>query len=214
MEILTSPIFHFRKLLLRLLRAGATPPSEFFRKSWMALLCLLLITVLHLITATCAQASENEPVFSETSVKAAFIFNMARFMTWPIQHEPCTILILGDHDLAATLRQMTDGEENTAFIISEEFSPSEQFYHMVFTSRNIPIDTPKKLYGPNMAHALLITDHNKIEKYGHMIYLSKKESRLHLQINISQTKNSGIYISPQLLNISEIITSNHPGSRS
>ena len=187
-----------------LLRPGAVS-SKLLKRAPVVLLFFVLLTGMHQSTALCGRKPGDIPAFPETAVKAAFIYNMTKFISWPMPKEPLTILVMGDSDLADTLRQLTEGEKMTAFRISEKYDPLEPRYQIIFTSRNISPQSPKTIDGKNTEHSLFITDNRVDSDSEHMIYISRKNSRLILRIDISKTKSRNIYISPQLLNISDIL---------
>src|ERR1044071_468201 len=67
---------------------------------------LLLVT----LTATAATADAQAPTAAEADVKAAFLFNFARFVTWPLDDlragSPLMVCVAGDPAVAQALETL------------------------------------------------------------------------------------------------------------
>ena len=147
--------------------------------------------------------------FSETAVKAVFIYNLTRFISWPTLQGVFRIAVLGDPELTAAMRRTVAGERHSGrkIIVTDVYDPNTNQYQIIFVSRSY--HTHKLISGNDLGcdASLSITDLDHAADQRFMVYLQNKEGRITLAMNPKLIKNSGIYVSPQILRMSRIIRS-------
>lgn len=176
---------------------GRTAP----RASTMALTAVL---VMILAAAAGAGTMGNSDV--ETRIKAAFIYNFARFVEWPARPGagPVRIGVLGHGDLAAPLEELVRGktangraievshigvatEMDCCEILVIERSESKHVGEIVQALADKPV--------------LTVCDGGSGLKDGVMIVFQIVEESVRFQINQQAAEHAGLKISSQLLKV-------------
>jgi hypothetical protein len=151
-----------------------------------------------------AGASANTDV--ETQVKAAFIYNFARFVEWPARSSPGAIRIgiLGRGDLALSLEEVTRGksvngrllevahlnsiaEADRCEILLIERSETKHLKDIVLAVAGKPI--------------LTVCDGGNCWRDGVMIAFRIVEESVRFQINQEAAERAGLKVSSQLLKV-------------
>lgn len=173
----------------------------------MVLLWLIVGAVLHPASAFPTAERKTEPRFSETAVKAVFIYNLTRFISWPALPDRFRIAVLGDPELTEAMRQTVAGERHRGrkIIVTNVYEPKTNRYHIVFVSKSC--DAGRLIRGNDHAFEATLTisdiDHTADQQF--MVYLQNRKGRISLALNPELIRSSGIYVSPQILRMSRII---------
>jgi hypothetical protein len=154
----------------------------------------------------CATASAGDNAAVEAGIKAAFIYNFARFVEWPASstNTPLRIGILGHGDLVSPLEKVirgktasgrsievihvsTAGEAQHCEILLIERSEFSRFKEIVQTLAAKPV--------------LTVCDGDNCFRDGAMIAFRIVDDSVRFQINQEAAERSGLKISSQLLKV-------------
>ena len=168
---------------------------------------ILGLNVALLLASSAGRAQEPQP--SEYQVKAAFLFNFAKFVEWPAQAfaeptSPMVIGILGENpfgdDLERTIRGKTIN--NRPFEIKAIKSlPEARRCHILFISTSEKTRLPEILESLGTATVLTVGEMERFVETGGMINLVKEADKIRFQINDVAAKNAGLKISSKLLSL-------------
>jgi hypothetical protein len=149
---------------------------------------------------------------SEYNVKAAFLYNFAQFVEWPVDafrgETPFVIGILGDDPFGSFLDQTVSGEKVKGRpIIIQRYRDLKDIRncHILFiTSKEA--DRIKDIL-PLLArkNTLTVSDHPFFAKAGGMIRFMTRDNKIKLQINPTAAKAVDLNISSKLLRVAEIV---------
>jgi len=170
------------------------------------LVCVCLLASTVSVTNTYAH-SEKEQL-----LKAAYIFNFAKFTQWPentwkAEHTPLNLCIAGKDKLVNKLGQLAgktiqkhpvnvlslkDVQNiNNCHLLYIATSEKERYQNILKSVNNEPVLTVSEL--PNFGHS------------GGMIEIYREEEQTHFIINLGVTRESGLTISSRLLNLAVVI---------
>jgi hypothetical protein len=167
---------------------------------WRALLlfCLFL--------AFGAQA-QSQP--TEYQIKAAFLFNFAKFVEWPPEafaetNSPIVVGVLGKNvfgtDLETIIRDKT--VNNRRFEFKNFSSASEAAHcHILFISPSEKENLKKIVEGLNKASVLTVSETDQFIQAGGMINFFLQDSKIRFQISDDAAKKAGLKISSKLLSL-------------
>ncbi len=173
---------------------------------------IALITT-YLFVALSAQANEAS---EEYSIRAAFIYNFLKFVTWPGKDSPsktgtATICVRGDVRFAAYLRTL---QENKAQGIALRVNYPVTASTVSLCQILIIGELDEKCLAPILADAkhypvLTISEIRNFADNGGMIEMVQAENtiglfskdKINLRINISNAQHSGLIIDARLLQI-------------
>lgn len=147
----------------------------------------------------------------EYKIKAAYIYNFTKFVTWPkVQSDTFNLCILGKEPFGPLLDSI---ESRTALglpiklIRLNHFDAAKQC-HILFLGSAIRKDVRSAI---ESAGILTVSDEKQFAKHGGMIGFVVRNGKVKLQININRAKQAGLEISAKLLEISEVIEGNGDG---
>jgi hypothetical protein len=152
-------------------------------------------------------AQESQP--TEYQIKAAFLFNFAKFVEWPPRAfagatSPIVIGILGDNpfrdDLARTIQGKTIDEH--PLLTKEYRSPAEATNcHILFISTSEKKRLPEIFEALKGTSVLTVSETDRFTESGGMINFFQERSRIRFQINKEAANGVGLKISAKLMNL-------------
>lgn len=168
-----------------------------FGATRMLLLCLLL--------ASSSSAQQAQP--SEYQVKAAFIFNFAKFVEWPAaafadKKSPLYIGVLGDNPFGADLeRFIRDKTMNDHPLTMRECRTLEEAKkcHILFISASEKKRLPEIFQALQGANVLTVSETDGFTETGGMVNFVSEGNKIRFHINDGSAKSAGLKISSKLL---------------
>ena len=167
-------------------------------------LCLSLIL---LLAAGGVRAQDSQP--SEYQIKAAFLFNFAKFVEWPLEAfaeptSPFIIGILGENpfgdDFERTIRAKT--VNNRPFTIKEIRSlPEARTCHILFINSSEKKRLSEIFESLRGVSVLTVGETERFVDTGGIINFVKESDKIRLQINDDAAKSAGLKISSKLLSL-------------
>ena len=146
---------------------------------------------------------------SEYQVKAAFMFNFAKFVDWPPEvfagsNSPIVLGILGKNvfgsDLEKTIRDRK--VNNHAFQFTNFTSAAEATNcHILFISPSEKENFSKIISGLHSASVLTVSETEGFIKAGGMINFKFEGSNIRFEISDETAKKAGLKISSKLLTL-------------
>jgi YfiR/HmsC-like len=152
--------------------------------------------------------SAQEPA-SEYQIKAAFLFNFAKFVDWPPEafsdaNSPIVIGVLGKnvfgHYLADTIRDKTVDNRHFEF---KEFTSVNYITNcqILFISPSVKDSLPAIVKGLRNASILTVSETDQFIKAGGMINFTIEDNKIHFQISDEAARKAGLKISSKLLSL-------------
>jgi hypothetical protein len=192
---------------------GLTEPKRPVVSSLMNLR-IMAVLVAHLfssavISPLIAQEQSSGP--SEYQVKAAFLFNFAKFVEWPPEsfadtNSPIIIGVLGNNpfgeDLERTVRNKT--VEGRPFVVTQLSSAQgAKNCHILFISSSLSDRRrlAEVLDAVESSPVLTVSEMNRFVQSGGMINFVIEDGRVHFEINNNAARQVGLRISSKLLSL-------------
>ena len=182
--------------------AAAFPQCGRFRATpiWRLTLVLLLPVV-------SVHTQESQP--TEYQLKAAFLFNFAKYVEWPAaafpdKTSPLIIGVLGkspfDGDLEQTIGNKTINDRSLQ--IKEFHSVAEATNcHILFICTSEKKRLPEIFGGLRNAHVLTVGEADRFTQTGGMINFVPEGNKIRFEINDGAAKKARLKISSKLLNL-------------
>lgn len=169
--------------------------------------CGTLIACLSLLLLAKAGAQESQP--SEYQIKAAFLFNFAKFVEWPPtsfadENSPLVIGILGDNpfsgDLERTIQNKTINHHS--LVIKQFHSLAEaRNCQMLFISASEKKRFADIFGGLRGTSVLTVSETDGFTEAGGMINFILENKKIRFQINDEAAKAARLKISSKLLSV-------------
>ena len=150
---------------------------------------------------------------SEYEVKAAFLYNFARFVEWPLDaagdDRTFVVTVLGRDPFGSALDDTLRGKmiDDKRVVVrralrSEDVGRS----HIVFISDSESDRLPAILKSLEAAPVLTVGEMNQFAERGGVIRFKVDQERIRLEINVAAAQRSRLRISSQLLKLARIVS--------
>lgn len=166
-----------------------------------------------------AQSGAMAP--TEYQVKAAFLYNFAKFVEWPPgtfhdAAEPFTVGVLGQDPFGAELELIF--KTNTVGgrrVVVKRAGGLEQLRHcqIVFVSASEKRRLPLIFKSFDHAGVLTIGDAEGFAGQGGVIGFRMDHSRVRFQVNVDAAARAGLLVSSRLLNIASVVRDAHAAGK-
>jgi len=150
---------------------------------------------------------------SEYTVKAAFIYNFAKFVEWPpevsAKEGPFVIGILGDDPFEGALEEIISGKTiRDKKIIVKRFSKIEEAMgsHILFISNSEKGNISRIIKQLAGTHVLTVSDIAEFAEKGGIIELILEQNHVRFAVNVAVAEQGGLKPSSQLLKLARIVT--------
>lgn len=146
----------------------------------------------------------------EHELKAAFLFNFARFTEWPIKSDALILCVLGKDEVTVLLDALEGRtvQDLHVHLLHKTEELDLQDCHMLYvalseTGRLAEITTMAR-----QTHGILtVSDIDGFAVAGGMIEFVNEERRIRFDVNLAAVKESGVQISSKLLRLARRIES-------
>jgi hypothetical protein len=203
------------------------PPDKFvatrtedigIRRTWGTQLCLAkavnLATAASLVCAL-SLVSLFAPLLSaqlqdEHAVKAAFVFNLTKYVEWPQPSQELIIGFVGDGPMGETLQKVLDGKTTESRPIRVLLFPPDgqlQQCNILYIAQSAPKKIRTVIDRVRNKGVLTVGDSDSFVRNGGMVGLVRTGDRVQIQVNLEATEQSHLKISSRLLNLSTIVQS-------
>lgn len=179
------------------------------RRRFVAVAALALAAV-----AACPQSTPAAGQLSAPALKAAFLFNFARFTEWPSDSPPgpITLCVLGDATLADALdrlagdRQIGGREVSVARLATNRAVKTCHLLYLAGTDAAIHARALDEV-----AHAPVLTvgDGEQFVRIGGLVGLFFDRGRMRFAVNTDAVQRAGLKLSSQLLGLARLYRDEH-----
>ena len=165
-----------------------------------------------------AIAAETAP-FREAEVKAAFLFNFAQFIEWPVQSfsnatAPFVIGVLGDDAFGHILNQMVQGETirgRPIILKSHKRADELTDCHILFISRSEHARLAQILTAAGNPGVLTIGEIDQFTHLGGVInFFTTRDNKVHFEIHLANAARAGLKIDAKLLKVAQVVSPANP----
>ena len=161
------------------------------------------------VEAAGLRSGVQEASAMEYKIKAAYIFNFAKFVEWPAEafptpDTPVTLCVLGRDPFGSELEKTIGNKsiEGRPLRIEriEENKPVPPC-HLLFISSSERKRLPQLFQCLKNSSVLTIGETEQFTQLGGMINFIKQENTIHFEINLAAAEKAGLKISSKLLHI-------------
>ncbi|MCX7635299.1 MAG: YfiR family protein [Syntrophales bacterium] len=157
-----------------------------------------------------ATSRSTEKTVPEYKLKAAVMFNILKFVRWPADVNPGSMVyigILGKDPFGEHAEELINKtlERRPLAIIRSQRLQDLKHCHAIFIARSEVKRIKEIISSPMTRKKIILGDSEGLAKEGVMFNLLVREQKIHIEINHEQAKREGISISPQLLAIGVVV---------
>lgn len=149
---------------------------------------------------------------SEVQVKAAFLYNFAKFVEWPTDafaapNSPLVIGVAGDDSFARALEKTVAGKTigGRAMQVRKVEASDFKFCHILFVPTNSSLSVSTILARVAGADVLTVGDSEHFAESGGVINFFIEDARVRFAINPAAAQRAHLKVSSQLLVLARLI---------
>ena len=179
------------------------------------LLSLCLLLACSVVTLAAPPA---EPIADEYQVKAAFLFNFAKFVEWPSEafsdpNAPLVITVFGDDPFNGSLEAVRGKLVNSRKLTIRRVKDIQDIgkSNVLFVSPSAKKDLARILDALQGQSVLTVGEDTAFTQCGGVINLVKEDNRVRFEVNVSAAERAGLKISSRLLALARIVKSSAQG---
>ncbi len=177
------------------------------KSSWPRIAFLFFLSLTCSIFLTSSYAGQTSKTYSESSIKAALVYNILHFIEW--QTNTLTICVYGQNEedvssFKSLPSQTKSGNTlDVIFLRTNGDSIIQNDCHIIFISRDKGDDIYEILNESKKTQRLTIGESDRFITQGGMINFVRKDLTIKFEVNISALKQAGLEISSQVLRIAD-----------
>jgi hypothetical protein len=165
-----------------------------------------------LIAANRIAADEGADVTLDVAVKAAFLYNFAKFTEWPAlaAGAPVLFCVVGDDRIADALAETVRGQNISGHALDVSRPRDIATWHVCHLLFIADEETRRSAGGLSRTKALAVltvSDAKGFSQADGIIELYVEGGRIRFAINVDAAERSGLYISSRLLGLAKIVRS-------
>ncbi len=173
---------------------------------------VIAIMIVSAIVCLSAGGTKAQPP-SEYQIKAAFLYNFAKFVEWPTKafrdgSGSMNLCVLGEDPFGDDLEETIQGKiVNGRELMIKRFKALQgvESCHILFISSLERGNLPQILAALKHMSLLTVGEMDRFAKLGGIINFTLQEKRVRFEINVDAAEQAGLKISSQLLKLAKII---------
>ena len=156
----------------------------------------------------------------EYQVKAAFLFNFAKFVEWPgpdPANDPINLCVVGDDPFGASLDQVVKGKlANGRTVEIKRIDPAGKVgsCQIAFVAASERKRLPAILEGLGHAGVLTVGETDDFTRRGGVISFFLDNNHVRFEVNVDAADRAGLKISSKLLSLAKIVRDPSGGGKS
>jgi hypothetical protein len=153
-------------------------------------------------------------VASGVAVKAALLYNFAKFAEWPDLPSgvPIVVCVVGNDPIATALVDTVRGQNisgHTLEVRRAQESTAWRVCHLLFIGNAETRQSAGGLGGLKALPVLTVSDGKGFSEAGGIIELYVEGGRMRFAINVDAAERSGLHLSSRLLGLAKVIRDGH-----
>lgn len=173
---------------------------------------LIFVSALCVTMSSWPSALAEPPQSSEYLIKAAFLYNFAKFVNWPAEafpndSAPLVLCILGKDPFGVALESIKGKTVGGRKLVIQHLARLEDLeqYHILFITASEEKRLPKILSTIKGKPVLTVSDMKEFAHRGGITNFLTVEKKIHFEINVDAAHLAGLKISSQLLKLAKIV---------
>ena len=176
-------------------------------------LCLMLVC-----TVLTHAAPAAEPIADEYQVKAAFLFNFAKFVEWPTEafsdpNAPLVITVFGEDPFNGSLEAVKGKLVNNRKLTIRRVKDIQDIgkSNVLFVSPSARKELARILEALQGQNVLTVGEDGVFTQCGGIINFVKEDNRVRFEVNVTAAERAGLKISSRLLALARIVKGSAQG---
>lgn len=169
--------------------------------------CVLMAVVpLLLLSGGFLRAQEDE-----RAVRAAFVFNLTKYVSWPQPHNRLVLGVVGQGNMGTVLKQVLDGKVSDGRRIVVLMQPSDAELRdcdVLYVEESSPVVIRSILDRIRSRTMLTVGNTDQFTRMGGMVALVRSGDQIEIHVNLDTLRKCRLEMSSRLLNLAVIVSGN------
>ena len=183
---------------------GTHGKSMAWRAAWRLFLAVALMVV---FSGGRLYAQEDE-----RAVRAAFVFNLTKYVSWPQGHRDRLVLgVTGQGNMGQVLKQVLEGKLSDGRRIDVRIHPSEVELldcDVLYVEESSPAQIRATLGHVHSRAVLTVGDTDQFTREGGMVALVRSGDQIEIHVNLDSLRRRQLQMSSRLLSLAVIVSGN------
>jgi hypothetical protein len=170
---------------------------------WCALLAVVL---LFLFSGGLLWAQQDE-----RAVRAAFVFNLTKYVSWPHARERLVIGVIGEGNMGPVLKQVLEGKVSDGRPIAVVIHSSDADLRecdLLYVAESSPARIRSILDRVSSRAVLTVGDTEQFTRTGGMVGLVRSGDQIEIEVNLNALRSRQLEMSSRLLKMAVIVSAN------
>ena len=179
---------------------------------------LLLLCLMLACSVLTHAAPAAEPIVDEYQVKAAFLFNFAKFVEWPNEafsdpNAPLVITVFGEDPFNGSLEAVKGKLVNNRKLTIRRVKDIQEIgkSNVLFVSPSARKELGRILEALQGQNVLTVGEDGAFTQCGGIINFVKEDNRVRFEVNVTAAERAGLKISSRLLALARIVKGSAQG---
>jgi len=153
-------------------------------------------------------ASGRAQLRDERVVRAAYVFNLTKYVEWPMAGNDLVIGFEGTRPTGEILQKLLDGKISDSHLIRVVLFPTNEELrrcNILYLTDPGEKKTRNVLESLDTRNVLTVGETDDFAKSGGVVGLVKAGDQIQIQVNLDAAQRAGIKISSRLLNLAVIV---------
>lgn len=162
--------------------------------------------VLVLLGAALRASSQTQ---DERAVRAAYVFQLTRYVEWPAETKQLTVGVLASRETSDFLQKILDGKTADSRSLRVLLSPTDDDWPNCSILYMDDAQAKRPLAELNKRGTLIVLTVGESSAFlrdGGMVALVRNGDKVQIQLNLEAARSSGIKLNPRLFDVARIIT--------
>lgn len=146
----------------------------------------------------------------ERAVRAAFVFNLTKYVSWPGARDRLVIGVVGEPDTGAVLKQVLDGKVSDGRRIAVVLhTPDSELSEcdLLYVGGVSPATLRSILNRTGKRAVLTVGDSDRFVRSGGMVGLVRSGDQIEVEVNLEALRSRQLDMSSRLLNLAVLVSS-------
>lgn len=172
--------------------------------------CTAAVVAAAALSAPAVGAGQAPQRETDVVLKAAFLYNFARFAQWPALRDgqAIAVCIVGDDGLAAAFDKTAQGKSIGGHVVAT-IQPADartwSTCHVLFIADSAARRATKELSLIRAAPVLTVSDEPGFARRSGLVELYVEDGRMRFAINVDALGRSGLQLSSRLLGLAKVV---------
>jgi hypothetical protein len=165
----------------------------------------LLIWMAGALAISCSAGAQSR---DERAVRAAYVFNLIKYVEWPAPEKELVIGFAGNAATGEVMEKMLSGRASDTRTIRVVLSPSDAELarcSVLYIAEAPAAEVRKALEKVKGRGVLTVGETDSFARDGGMVGLVNTGDRIQIEVNLEAAQTAGIRISSRVLNLAQIV---------